>query len=252
VSAVSTPAIVLRSFPYGETSLILRLYTLRSGVMGVMAKGARRRGSRGSGTPETFTTGVLTVYVKESRELQTMKDFSPETPRRALGRDLIRFSGASVLGEVVLRHAGEEENPRLFSLLDRALDRIVEADRADLVPEILALGWRLVNALGYRPSLEHCTGCGRALGDEEMGRFDFEAGGVRCSRCPAGEAGPRVGPGARSQLRRLVSGDPVGELRRPVAHVRLLSDFVTWHVSGGRPLRSFRILSDLLESRASG
>lgn len=249
MSAISTPAVVLRSFPYGETSLILRFYTLDAGVMGVMAKGARKRGSRGSGTPETFTTGVLTVYVKESRDLQTMKDFAPEKARRSLGGDLRRFAGASVLAELLLRHAGEEGNPALFHLLDHALDRMVEVEREGLIPETLALGWSLVDALGYRPVLERCTACGRTLGEEETGRFDFGAGGLRCPACPGDETGPRIGPGARAQLGALLAGRPVEELRRPRAHVQLLSDFVTWHLSGGRPLRSFRILTDLLEAR---
>lgn len=250
MSPVSTPAVVLRSFPYGETSLILRFYTLGAGVMGVMAKGARKRGSRGSGTPDTFTTGVLTVYVKASRDLQTMKDFAPEKARRALGRDLFRFAGASVLGELVLRHAGEEGNATLFHLLDHALDRVVQVPEEVLLPEVLALGWSLVDALGYRPVLEACTACGRSLEDDEMGRFDMGAGGLRCPSCPGDEeTGPRVGPEARRQLRTLLAGEPVQELRRPRAHVQLLNDFVTWHVSGGRPLRSFRIFTDLLESR---
>lgn len=251
MAVVSTPAIPLRRFPYGETSLILRFYSRDLGVVGVMAKGARKRSSRGSGIPETFTLGVLTVYVKETRGLQTMKDFAPEKPRRGMGRDVLRFAGASVLGDVVLRHAGEEASPALFARLDGALDRIGEAERARLLGRILAEGWGLVGALGYRPVLEVCVSCGEALEEDAMGRFDFGAGGIRCPRCSGDGGGPRVGTTARDQLRGLLDGRIVADLRRPRAHVRLLSDFVTYHVSGARPLDSFRVLLDLVDSRAS-
>lgn len=247
MAVVSTPAIPLRRFPYGETSLILRFYARELGVVGVMAKGARKRGSRGTGVPETFARGVLTVYVKETRGLQTMKDFAPEKPRRRMGRDVLRFAGASVLGEVVMRHAGEEGNPGLFERLDRSLDRIEEAERDGLLARVLAEGWGLVGALGYRPVLDACVECGETLEEEAMGRFDFGAGGIRCPGCSEEGGGPRIGPAARGQLHALLDGKAVDGLRRPRAHLRLLSDFVTYHVSGSRPLDSFRVLLDLVD-----
>lgn len=246
MAVVSTPAVALRAFPYGETSLVLRFYTEELGVLGVMAKGARRRGSGGSGVPETFSRGVLTVYVKEGRGLQTMKDFAAERSRRSLGRSVRRFAGASILGEILLRHAGEEGNPTLFGQLDRALDRVGAAEEEALVSEILAQGWGLVARLGYRPALERCVVCGGELGRGEMARFDFSAGGIRCSGCMGEGSGPRIGPGAREQLRELLEARPVEDLRKPRAHLGLLDDFVTYHLSGGRRLDSFRILLDLL------
>ena len=98
--------------------------------------------------------------------------------------------------------------------------------------------------------LNDCVGCGRLL-DDAVGRFDFDAGGVRCPSCLEGApaaGGPRIGPQARRQLLGLLGGreDPV---RRPRAHLRLLSDFVTYHLSGARPLESFRFLAGVLPSR---
>lgn len=246
MAIVSTPAIALRSFPYGETSLVLRFYTEARGVLGVMAKGARRNGSKGRGVPDTFAGGVLTVYVKESRGLQTMKDFAVDKPRRGIGRDVLRFAGASVIGEILLLHAGEEGNPPLFRRLDEALDRIQSIGPDRLLAEILAQGWSLVAGLGYAPALVRCASCGEALGEDEMGRFDFGSGGVRCRSCGEDGDGPRIGPGARAQLAAFLEGEPVEALRRPTANLRLLDDFVTYHLSEGRRLESFRVLRELL------
>lgn len=250
MSIVSTPAVLLRSFAYGETSLILRFYTRELGVVGVMAKGARRS-RRGADALETFATGTLTLYVKDSRDLQTLKEFDVGRSRRGLSTPLLRFAGASVLGEIVLRHAGEEGNPGLYRRLEEGLDRVEAWEAERLAPGILAEGWGLVAALGYRPVLEGCVECGRVLEDEgELARFDFSAGGLRCPACAG--SGPRIGPGARAQLLELLEGRPPATLRRPRAHARLLSDFVTYHVSMSRPLDSFRILTPLLPRSEAG
>lgn len=242
MAVVTTRAILLRAHPYGETSLVLRFFSEDLGTVGVMAKGVRKGGSRSGSGLETFAGGSLTAYVKEGRGLQTYKDFSAVRLRREMARDLVRFGGASVVGELVLRHGGEAAAPVLYQALEEALDAIGAAPPDALVPTILAAAWRTVATLGYHPVLEHCVECGRPLDPDELGRFDLGAGGLRCAGCSVGTSGPRVGPGAREQLAGLVAGAPV-DVSRPRGHLRVLSDFVTYHVSGTRPLDSFRFLA---------
>ncbi len=57
--------------------------------------------------------------------------------------------------------------------------------------------------------------------------------------------GPRVGPVARAHLSELFEGRFTDELRKPRAQLRLLSDFVRYHVSDGKPLQSFTFLVGL-------
>lgn len=249
MAVVTTRAVLLRSHPYSETSRILRFFTEELGVVGVMAKGIRSSGSKGRGAPETFAGGTLTLYVKDTRDLQTLKEFTTTRPRRGLGGSVLRLAAASVLGEIVLRHGGEAAAPVLFETLEEGLDRLEGTADPEVVQVLLARGWGMVSGLGYHPVLTHCVGCGRELHTEDVGRFDFGAGGVRCSGCTAGVAGPRLGPGARRQVAGLLEGreDPV---TLPRAHLRLLSDFVTYHVSANRPLESFRFLAGVLPPEA--
>ncbi|HZD06268.1 MAG TPA: recombination protein O N-terminal domain-containing protein, partial [Longimicrobiales bacterium] len=151
MGVVTTRAVLLRSHPYSETSLVLRFFSEDLGTVGVMARGARRGGSRGGSSLSTFAGGSLTLYVKETRELQTFKDFAVTCPRQALARDLLRFGGASVVGELVLRHGGEAGAPALYGVLEEALDALVATPPADLVTTILASGWTVVATLGYHP-----------------------------------------------------------------------------------------------------
>ena len=79
-----------------------------------------------------------------------------------------------------------------------------------------------------------------------MGRFDFAGGGVRCAHCAEDGPGPRLGPNARRQLRQMLAGDPSVQVSHARAHLRLLENFVTYHLAGSRTLRTFQFLADLL------
>ncbi|MEK9501210.1 DNA repair protein RecO [Gaopeijia maritima] len=246
MSATHTAALLLRAHPYGETSRVLRFLTRDRGIVGVMARGVRS--GKGSGL-DTFAGGRLTYYHKSNRDLHTFKEFGVERPRRGLGRHPLRLAGASVLADLVLRHGGDADAESLFDSLSRALDDLADADPPEVPSVLLREGWGLIAVLGYHPSLERCPRCGEVLGRDEVGRFDFEQGGVRCARCAEeGGGGPRLGPVARAQLAALVSGTVPPELRKPRAHLRLLSDFVTYHLAGSRELASFRVLGALLPS----
>jgi len=247
VAVVTTSAILLRAHPYSESSLVLRFFSEALGTVAVMAKGARRPGGRSGPGLDIFAGGNLTLYMKDSRELQTLKEFETLTPRRGLARNVIRFGGAAVVGELVLRHAGEAAVPDLYETLERALDAIDQAPDDGILESVLGAGWGLVGAMGYRPVFDTCVTCGTALDSEEVGRFDFDEGGILCAVCASGRTGPRIGPGARAQLSGLLEGHVEG-LSRPRGHLRLLSDFVTYHVAGSRPLESFGFLASLLPS----
>ena len=250
MALVTTRAVLLRSHSYGETSQVLRFYSEALGAVGVMGRGVRAGSGKGGGGLASFAEGSLSVHVKPTRELQTLKEFVPTRPRRGLAADVRRFGGAAVLAELVLRHALEEPSPALFAALSEGLDRIEVASGEAVVASVLQEGWRIVSALGYRPALDGCVECGGPLGDE-LARFDLAAGGLRCGRCAGTHGGPRLGPGARAQLSALLEGGAVPELERPRAHLRLLSDFVTWHLGAGRPLPSLQVLVDLLGDAAA-
>lgn len=245
MSVVSTPAVLLRSFNYSETSRVLKLYTRDLGLVSVMAKGIRRDGARGQAGLDTFSRGELTAYVRTTRDLQTFKEFSVEEAGAPLGRDVLRFAGASVLAEIVLLHAGPDPSPHVFDGLTNALRRIEAEPHCGIIGVVLAEGWMLVAALGYEPQIDLCVHCGRAPDASGVLRFDFAAGGVRCSECASDHSGPRVGPGARQQLAALIQGTPPEGLRKPRAHLRLLHDFVAYHISGSKPLKAFRVFGSV-------
>ena len=245
MALVATQAIILQSFPYSETSKIIRLLTRTHGVQSVIAKGALRPKSRFGGVLEAFTEGTAAFYLKENRDLHILSGFDLGRSRQNLANDLVRFGGASLIAEIVLRVVSEEGDPELYDTIEASLNRIENAPSAAIESIVLAEVWSLISALGFAPALDSCVACGRVLSDDEDAVFDYTAGSVRCLVCATGFGGKVLPAPARAALTTLASGEPV-PLSRTGAHWRLLARFLSHHVLEGQSLRSLDFLAQMV------
>ncbi len=246
MSLITTPATLLRSFNYSETSRILKFSTREFGVVSAMAKGTRAKGGKSGSALATFANGSVTLVMRSTRDLQTFREFAVSDPRRELAASTVRFGAASILAELVLLHGGVEPNPAIYDHLEKNLNAIRDVEDAALVTTLLMAAWTMVAVLGYRPVIDPCIQCGSPIPHDDIGRLDYGAGGLRCQSCSESFEGPRVGPVARLQLAAFLNGTLPPDVDRPRAHLRILADFVTYHVSHGSVPRSFRFLEGLL------
>lgn len=238
VPIVTTRSVVLQTYPYSDTSKILRLMTLEHGPRSAIAKGARRPGSRFGGLIEPFAEGHATLYLKENRDLHTLSDFDLLRDRQGLGTDLMRFAGGSVLCELVMRLAPEHRDDRLFASLVRGLDALLEAETRNVERTALRGVWDVVRTLGFTPELHRCVACRREIGERGAG-FDHAEGGLRCPSCRAG--GRDLDPTQVAALRALVGDRPVEGEVDPVQR-RLVVDFIRYHMAEGLHLKSLAYL----------
>lgn len=245
MALVSTDAIILQVFRYGETSKILKLLTRDAGVQSVIAKGAANPKAKYGGILEPFTEGVASFYFRENRELHTLGSFDLRRSRQALGADLIRFGGASLIAELILRAGIEEPDADLYDAVSNMLDRIGAASSEAVESTVLGETWALIALLGFAPALDSCIHCGRVLEEAEEVTFDHAAGGVRCADCAAGMPGRLLPPHARAALQQLMRGEHL-VLERTAAHWRLLARFLTHHVVDGATLKSLNFLHESL------
>jgi DNA repair protein RecO (recombination protein O) len=232
---VSTPAIVLHAFPYGDTSRIARLATRDHGVQSVIAKGAMRPRSPFGAGLQAMSLGTARFYLRPHRELHTLAGFDVSDLHAALAGEVSRFAAAAALAELVLRFAQAEPQPDVFDTLARGLDALcaVSSERAPYTA--LAFLWLVIAGLGFAPAVEECVRCGAELGT--CAPFSLPEGGLLCPRCGGGGAG--LDPADQAALvafLRGVADPPPLPARHLAAHRRLLARFVRRHVADEREL----------------
>ena len=187
MSLVSTPAIVLRTYRYSETSKIVRLATRDYGVQSAIAKGVLRPRSPFGAALETLSEGVAQMYHKETRELQTLAAFDVVQLRRDLAGDLGRFAGAAALSEVMLKMAPPAPLPVAYEAFILGLDALVKAEPGQADAVAVRWLWLLVGVLGFAPQLDACVRDGNAV----TGTVAFSiADGECCARSAPASSPP--------------------------------------------------------------
>lgn len=242
-----TEAIVLHTFHYLETSLIIRLMTRDAGVQSVLARGARNSQKRFGSALDLFAQGAAEIHMRPNRDLQALTALDVTRARPRLATDVGRFTAGSMIAELVLRCSSDEPSPGLFDAVEQSLDRIVVAESGETLEAAIAGAWLIVSSLGFTPSLDTCANCGAGLEAASKAAFSHSAGGALCARCGSHGAGSRVLPAsARDAIRSWISGGRVERLTAPDvrAHQRLLREFFLEHVAGDRELRAYRVWED--------
>lgn len=233
---IRTPALVLHSFPYADTSRILRILTPEYGLRSVIAKGARRPRSRFGAILEPFTEGEAQVNLREGVELFTLTGFSLLRSRQGIGHDFAAFTGASLLAEVALRFGSEEANPTLYALLTTALDRLADGASPNDATTLQAL-WAIVSIMGYQPRMTSCVRCDAPIESMESTGFDARAGGAVCAIC---RPGGRLPGTIRDEIHSMTHEvDWSLTPSNPALHADLLEAFLALHLPTDRALRAF-------------
>ncbi len=152
---VSTPAIVLSTLRYSETSKIVRLATRDHGVQSVIAKGALRPKSRFGASLQLLSEGEAQFLLKEHRELHLLTSFDLRRLHVGLATGLERYAVACALSEVMLRFAPPDPHPESFDLLRHARAELEVAPLSSVEALGYRLLWQMVSVLGFR-ALARC------------------------------------------------------------------------------------------------
>jgi len=244
---VTTPAIILGAIRYGDTSKIVRLATRDLGIRSALAKGALRPRSRFGASLQLLSEGVAHLYLKDTRELQTLAAFDLTSLRAGLAGDLPRFAAAAAIGEVAWRFSPAEAHHDSYDLLSGALT-VLETAPAEAV-EVLGLRmlWRLVSVLGFAPALDRCARDGVALAPDQPLLFSAVDGGGLCPQCGAGHGGSKLSVADRRDLEALVRADlelPVLDDRHAASHRRLFARFLRHHLAEGGEMPAITFWED--------
>ena len=243
---ITTEAVVLRSFRFGEADRVLHLYTLDRGRTGAVAKGIRKTKSRFGARLEPLSHVEVQLH-RGSGELHTVTGVHLVRPHRISREDPRRLGVGLVGAEAMLRLFVEEErNPRAFEALTRFLDVLDEApltaEQAAVEPLALAFQLKLLWVAGYLPHLTSCAECG--ADDGTLVGYSPRAGGAVCRPCAAlTEAvglSPRGIAGAEELLKRPLADASQVELDGRAARDALRVVTASYEYHGGFRLRTLK------------
>ena len=181
---LSSPAIVLRSRPFGESDKIVSFFTEHYGKLTGIAKGAARSRRRFANSLESFSLVNLAFQDRAHSSLVFVVSADLIDGFRTLMTDLDRISYASYLVEITDGLIAErEENPAVFQHLKEALSRL--AAQGISLRFLTAFELKLLRLTGYQPVLDACKKCRQHRADEAVSRWHFSAleGGILCDPC---------------------------------------------------------------------
>jgi DNA repair protein RecO (recombination protein O) len=202
---LATPALVLRTRPFGESDRIVTLLTEQHGKLAGIAKGAKNSRRRFAGTLEPFVLIRAVFRQRSSSDLVFLLRCELIDTLREFTRDLDRFAAGSYILELTDRMVvGRESGKEVYGLVHDALALIDGGAAYD--PVLRAFELHMLTACGYAPSLDRCGRCGRACDGAENFYLAIDRGGLVCRPC--------VRPNERV---RPVSADAVGQLARLAA-----------------------------------
>lgn len=151
---VRTDAVVLRAFDYGETSRIATLLTRQHGVVGLMAKGARRPSSRFGATLQPMAYVQAVYYYKPGRALHTLTETAHLHRFARLSADVGRITRGLRAVELARALLPEGEAfPQALELLVRTLTYLDAAEQR-LDNGLLWFQLRLAALLGFEPDVQ--------------------------------------------------------------------------------------------------
>jgi DNA repair protein RecO (recombination protein O) len=178
-------AINIGSFPLGESDKVLTLFSRERGIVRAVAKGARKPGTKMSGKSDVLTVNKLLLATGRSLDIITQAEGIESYPE--LRHDLVRLSFALYYAELT-QHFGQglsEEAQGYFDYLCQSV-RIQSDPAYDPIMLCLTFELGLLNMLGYKPELDACVVCRKALTDYNIAVFHHELGGIICEQCFSG------------------------------------------------------------------
>jgi DNA repair protein RecO (recombination protein O) len=245
VSALSTPAIVLRAVSYGESDRVVTLLGRTTGRLSALARGARKSQRRFAGGLALCAVGEASLRERPGAELMTLERFDvTESHATSLGADVARMAHAAYAAELASKLcAPRQVETGVYDFLTAFLGHL--ADRGASAERLRVFELGLLGRLGFGPVINGCAVCGRDSGVEH--RWDPDRGGAVCVGC--GKVGRPLLPAVRAALAR-IAGTPLedadglslsADVNRGCREALL--EVVKHHVSG--PLHSVEFIAKL-------
>lgn len=153
---LKTKALVLRSVKYGETSLVVTMFTELAGIQSYLVNGVRTISNKGTAKAALFQPSAildLVAYHNEFKNLQRLKEYKWAFLYRHILSDVMKNAVALFMIELLGKCLKQPEpNPDLFYFTEDALHHLDEANEKMTANFPLFFALHLAVFFGFRIS----------------------------------------------------------------------------------------------------
>ena len=150
----NTKGIVLRTVKYGETSVIVSIYTALFGIQSYLVNGVRKSSKRSSGSAAAFQPGALlelVVYHNDLKQLHRIREFKWSYLYQHIFFDVKKNAVSLYMVELLQKSIKQpEQNEDLFSFIEDAFIHLDQADDAVVANFALYFTLHLTVFFGFR------------------------------------------------------------------------------------------------------
>ncbi len=153
-----TEGIVLKTTRYAESSVIVKIFTRKFGILSFMVQGVRSSRNKQKGNLlQPLHVLDLEIQLKEHRALHTIKEYQPAYIYKQMYMDMLRQSVAIFCIELIAKCMKEQEvNERLYGYLASFLLELdTSQERIQMKPLFFLM--ELASLLGFELSLQHIS-----------------------------------------------------------------------------------------------
>ncbi len=249
---VKTEAIILHSFKYGETKLIVDTYTRTHGRL-AFAVPVSRSGKSKTGKPyfQPLTVVALECDIRPQVQLQKLTDVSLLSPHAMLLSDPVKMAIALFVAEF-LYHAlkSEQADSRLFDYISNSIEWLDHSPGRYANFHLVFL-MHLSRFLGFYPNLDGLEhGRTEVLRHEEGIYFDLRAG-TFCLQPPVHRDFLMPQEAARVKLMMRMDYATMHLFRMSRAErnrtLEIIELYYRLHLPAFPPLRSLPVLQELFQ-----
>ena len=172
---------ILNETSYSESSKILNVFTKEYGLIGIMAKGAKRIKSPFRSLAMRFTYGIFNIYYKEGK-LSTLVSIDIIDPFVNIKRDLTLISYMTYISDLTNQVIKESKDSKIYNILIKSLLKIENNYDPLVITNIIEA--KYLSYLGVELNLDRCAICDSK---EHIVTIDASNGGLICNRCHTNE-----------------------------------------------------------------
>lgn len=242
-----TEAVVLRTVDYSESSLIVTLFTRKHGIIAVIAKGAKRPKSKFAALMVPGQVIEVVVYIKSTRNVQTLSEASYMLKLDELRIDLEKLALATTTLELINQVLHENEvNELLFAFLVKFLRWINSYDNPGRIifPYVQL---RVLEHIGIGIQTDESLNAETSAGymNIEQGTLSTSAEGAESVRLTAGQF-QFIRDTLFSKKQSIFENDlKKSELSDLIDY---LDRYIRYHIEGVKPRKSDKIFEKILNN----